>query len=614
MSLSFKAAYKEQQKNIQVDYTRDNLLTNFSKDVLKDRYLLPGELYQDLFLRVAKEFSDDVDHGQRIYNYMSKLWFLPATPILCNSGSDRGLPISCYLNQVQDSLVGINEVLNENFWLSASGGGIGTDWSNIRSVGEKVGENGKKSSGVLPFINASDGLSGAISQGCLRRGAAAVYMRVDHPEIEEFLDIRKPTGGDPNRKVRLLHHGIIIPDSFMDAVKDDTPWELRSPATNQVIRRLSARELWMKILTTRLETGEPYIIYIDNVNKMIPEHHKKSGLTVKMSNLCSEITLPTGTDYLGNDRTAVCCLSSVNVENFDEWKNDKYFVEDIMRFLDNILTYYINNAPSTMAKAKYSAMRERSVGLGVMGFHSFLQKKMVPFESVVAQSWNKKIFQHLRHYADLASKKLAEERGACPDAADYGVQERFSNKLAIAPTASISIIAGTSPSIEPGYNSYTHKTLSGSTPVKNKFLEKLLESKGYNLPEVWSSINMNQGSVQHLPFLSDYEKLTFKTPFEIDQKWVVLHAAERTQYICQSQSLNLFLPATVDKKDLLQIHYQAWKKGIKSMYYVRSLSIQRAEGTRVDLSHLHPATNPANNNIPAPVIASNNYEECVSCQ
>ncbi len=563
---------------LEVDYSRTQLLTDFGKKTLEDRYLLEGEDYQDLFARVALAYGDDRDHSQRLYDYMSKLWFMPATPILSNGGTKRGLPISCFLNECEDSLDGIVGLWHENVHLAARGGGIGSYWGNLRSIGEKISRNGQ-TSGVIPFMKVMDSMTLAISQGSLRRGSAAIYLPISHPEIEEFIEIRKPTGGDYNRKTLNLHHGITIPDAFMHAVEMDQEWALTSPKDGQVVKTVSARALWIKLLTTRIETGEPYLIFIDHVNKALPDHHQRSGLTVKMSNLCSEITLPTGKDRWGKERTAVCCLSSLNLETYDEWSRDDQFVEDVFRFLDNILTDFIQRAPDEMARARYSAMRERSVGLGVMGFHSFLQAKRIPFESVMAKVWNKKIFSYIRAQADRASQLLAQERGACPDAQVYGVQERFSHKLAIAPTATISIICGgSSPGIEPiATNAYMHKTLSGSTMVRNKHLEALLEEKGINNAETWASILFNGGSVQHLNALSDLEKDVFKTAFEINQLWVVEHAADRTSYVCQSQSVNLFLAADIHKRDLHQIHWQGWKKGMKSFYYVRSQSVQRAE-------------------------------------
>ncbi|ASG20043.1 ribonucleoside-diphosphate reductase subunit alpha [Nitrospirillum viridazoti] len=594
-----------------VDHSRDDLLTAFGKATLTDRYLLPGESFQDLFARVASYYADDAAHAQRLYDYISKLWFMPATPVLSNGGTSRGLPISCFLNECNDSLKGIVDLWNENVWLASRGGGIGSYWGNLRSIGEKVGGNGK-TSGVVPFIRVMDSLTLAISQGSLRRGSAATYLPVSHPEIEEFIEMRRPTGGDPNRKALNLHHGVVIPDAFMRAVETDGEWALTSPKDGSVIRRISARSLWIRILTARIETGEPYLLFIDHVNRAMPEHHKLAGLSVKMSNLCSEITLPTGLDQLGQQRTAVCCLSSLNLEYFLEWQDHPTFIEDTLRFLDNVMSDFIEKAPDDMERARYSAMRERSVGLGVMGYHSFLQSQGLPIEGVMAKVWNKRMFAHIKRQADEASLKLGRERGACPDAADYGYEERFSNKIAIAPTASISIICGgASPGIEPAAaNAFNHKTLSGSFSVRNKHLEQVLATYGRNDEDTWSSITLNGGSVQHLDFLSDLERDVFKTAFELDQRWLIEHAADRTPFICQSQSLNIFLPADVHKRDLHQIHFQAWKKGVKSLYYLRSMSIQRAEA---DIGAVVAKKTEAKASAPA-AVETNNYEECLACQ
>lgn len=617
----FDVAQMEQGNRVIIDKSRDAKLTKFGIATLADRYLLPDEDPQDLFARVAMYYGDDSAHAQRLYDYISNLWFMPSTPILSNGGTSRGLPISCFLNETNDSLEDIVALWNENVWLASLGGGIGSYWGNVRSIGEKVGRNGK-TSGIVPFIRVMDSLTLAISQGSLRRGSAAIYLPIDHPEIEDFIEIRRPTGGDPNRKALNLHHGVLIPDAFMHAVAEDGEWALRSPKDKAVISRVKARDLWIRLLTTRIETGEPYIVYIDHVNDRIPEHHKMAGLNVKMSNLCSEITLPTGRDHLGQDRTAVCCLSSVNLESFEEWKDHPTFIEDVMRFLDNTLTDFINKAPDSMKRAKYAAMRERSVGLGTMGFHSFLQSKMIPMEGVMAKIWNKRIFQHIKQQADAASIKLAHERGACPDAADYGVMERFSNKIAIAPNASTSIICGgTSPGIEPtAANAYTHKTLSGSFPVKNNYLAKILEERGHNDDDTWSSIFTNEGSVQHLDFLTQEEKDVFKTAFEIDQRWLIEHAGDRAPFICQAQSLNVFLPANVHKRDLHKIHWDAWAKGVKSLYYCRSKSIQRAESAASWVR-----SKQANDSEPRPLeqqlelgvdvgSGEQQYEECLACQ
>ena len=616
MNVMLDAAIQmDHRSQVFVNEARDANLTTFGKATLTDRYLMPGENFQDLFARVASYYADDQAHAARLYDYISNLWFMPATPVLSNGGTDRGLPISCFLNEANDSLNGIVDLWNENVWLAARGGGIGSYWGNLRSIGESVGVNGK-TSGVIPFIRVMDSLTLAISQGSLRRGSAAVYLPIDHPEIEEFIELRRPTGGDPNRKALNLHHGVLVADAFMRAVEADEDWKLVSPKDGTVMKVVSARDIWIKILSARIETGEPYVVYIDHVNRAIPEHQKLMGLTVKTSNLCSEITLPTGLDKDGHDRTAVCCLSSLNLETYPEWEDHPHFIEDVMRFLDNVLSDFIEKAPDSMAKARYAAMRERSVGLGVMGFHSFLQRQGLPFGSALAKVWNMRMFKQIRGQADAASRKLAEERGACPDAASFGIMERFSNKLAIAPTASISIICGgTSPGIEPiAANAFTHKTLSGSFAVRNKYLEALLAEKGHNDDATWSSITLNGGSVQHLDFLSDDEKEVFQTAFEIDQRWIVEHAADRAPHICQAQSINLFLPADIHKRDLHHLHLQAWKKGVKSLYYCRSMSIQRAESAasagiaqvplpgRVDIGD-QPAEG-----------ERVDYEECLACQ
>ncbi len=614
-----------------IDHTRDELLTEFGKETLSDRYLMPDERYQDLFARVAAHYADDSEHAQRLYDYISKLWFMPSTPVLSNGGTKRGLPISCFLNEATDSLDGILNLWNENVWLAAKGGGIGSYWGNLRSIGEKVGANGK-TSGIIPFIRVMDSLTLAISQGSLRRGSAAIYLPIDHPEIEEFIELRRPTGGDPNRKALNLHHGILLTDEFMRLVEEDGEMPLRSPKDRHVVRTVSARSLWIRLLTARVETGEPYFIYIDHVNKAIPEHHKLGNLEVKMSNLCSEITLPTGLDKDGKERTAVCCLCSLNLETWFDWNEEEQFILDVMRFLDNVLQDFIDNAPDEMERARYSAMRERSVGLGVMGMHSFFQSQNIPFESVMAKVWNKKMFKHIREQADVASVELAHERGACPDAADYGIMERFSSKMAIAPTASISIICGgSSPGIEPiAANSFTHKTLSGSFSVKNKYLKKVLAEKGKDTEEIWSSITTHEGSVQHLDFMTDDEKDVFKTAFELDQRWIIDLAGDRAEHICQSQSVNVFLPADVEKTVLHQIHWQAWKKGVKSLYYCRSKSIQRAESVsqkeevaQMAEDGLMPVPSPDAIEIPMVAGAApkeggsendNDYEECLACQ
>jgi ribonucleoside-diphosphate reductase alpha chain len=589
--------------DLTLDRARDALLTPFGKATLEDRYLLPGESFQDMFARVACAYADDVAHAQRLYDAMSRLWFMPATPILSNGGTTRGLPISCFLNAVPDSLEGIVATWNENVSLASNGGGIGTYWGQVRSIGEAVKGAGE-TSGIIPFIHVMDGLTLAISQGSLRRGSAAVYLDIHHPEIEEFLEIRKASG-DFNRKGLNLHHGINITDAFMDAVRDGTNFALLSPKTKEVLREVDARRLWQRILETRLQTGEPYLLFIDAVNRALPKHQRALGLKVSTSNLCSEITLPTGIDHRDEERTAVCCLSSLNIETWDQWCDAPGFVEDVLRMLDNVLTHFIEVAPDEMARARYSALRERSVGLGVMGFHSFLQARGIGFESVMAKSWNLKIFRKIRREADAASVALAEERGACPDAREGGMKARFSHKIAIAPTASISIICGgASACIEPiPANIYNHKTLSGSFVVRNQALSALLASKGADTQEVWQSILAHEGSVQHLEMLDENEKAVFRTAFEIDQRWIVELAADRAPFICQSQSLNLYLPADIDKWDLHMLHWTAWKRGIKSLYYCRSKSLSRADFA----GEMKRGTQAAET-------ASKDYEECLSCQ
>ena len=591
-----------------VDPSRDALLTNFGRATLVDRYLLPGETAQDLFARVARAYADDAAHAQRLYDYMSKLWFMPATPILSHGGTERGLPISCFLNAVEDNLDGIVGTWTENVWLASNGGGIGTYWGGVRSIGETVKGCGQ-TSGIIPFVRVMDSLTLAISQGSLRRGSAAVYLDVHHPEIEEFIEIRKPSG-DFNRKSLNLHHGICITDEFMHAVRDDLPFALRSPKDGTVLRSINARKLWQKILETRLQTGEPYLLFSDTANRQLAAHQRDAGLRVRQSNLCSEILLPTGLDQHGRARTAVCCLSSVNFETWEEWSREPRFIEDVLRMLDNVLQDFIEHAPASMEQARYSAMRERSVGLGAMGFHSWLQNQGIPFESALARAANLRMFRHLRREADAASQRLAEERGACPDAAERGVMERFSHKLAIAPTASISVICGgTSACIEPiPANIYTHKTLSGSFSVRNPALTKLLESKGADTEDTWQSILAHEGSVQHLECLSDDEKSVFRTAFEIDQRWVVELAADRAPLICQGQSVNLYLRSDIHKWDLLMLHWTAWERGVKSLYYCRSKSVQRAgfAGVEADNTRAWP-TKPLTTD-------ENKYDECLACQ
>ena len=600
--------------SVKLDFKQDDLLDEFAITTLKDRYMVPGEESpQEAFARAAMAFADDEAHAQRLYDYVSKLWFMFSTPVLSNGGTTRGLPISCFLNYVEDSREGITDHYVENAFLSSFGGGIGGHWSDVRAQGTKTSK-GSESTGVIPFVKVVDAEMLAFSQGVTRRGSYAAYLHMSHPEIEEFLDVRKPTGGDTNRKSINLHHGVVVPDSFMELIHSatkfdnfDDSWDLIDPHTRQVKRTVSARALWVKLLQNRMETGEPYIMFEDAVNNELPDFQKQKGLEVHHSNLCSEITLATN-----DERTAVCCLSSVNLEYYDEWSKHPAFIPDLIRMLDNVLTDFIKRAPQQLDRAKFSAMRERSLGLGAMGFHAYLQKNGIPFESLGAQSVNQTIFQKIREDADKTTRKLAQEKGACPD--DDTCTVRNAHLLAIAPNASSSIICGnTSPSIEPfRANAFTQKTKSGSNLHKNKYLTEVLNKYKMNTDEVWKGIVANRGSVQHLEFLTQDEKDTFKTAFEIDQRWVVELGADRTPHISQAQSINVFVPADIHKKELHDIHFQAWKKGVKSLYYCRSKSIQRAEnveaGSSTDVTkNVYSKSSESNNK-------DNNYEECLSCQ
>ena len=562
-----------------MDYSRDTNLTEAGLRILKDRYLTDKEQSpQEAFYRVAKVFSDDSEMAERIYNYVSKLWFMFSTPILTNGGTKKGMPISCFLNYVPDSREGLTNHYTENAFLASVGGGIGGYWGHIRSDGTGT-SGGSQSSGSIPFMHVVDSEMLAFSQGKTRRGSYATYQDISHPEIEEFLELRKPSGGDIHRKCLNLHHGVNISDKFMSIINQCTinpsandDWELIDPHTDKVIRTVSAKRLWQKILETRVATGEPYLSFIDTIQKHLPLSQKKLGLKVHHSNLCSEITLPTS-----EERTAVCCLSSLNLEKYDEWKDDPKFIPDVVRFLDNVLEYFINNSPDSLSRAKYSAMRERSIGLGAMGFHSYLQSKNIPFASAIAKGINRTIFSKIKEESLQTSKILAEERGEAPDMEGTGL--RFAHMLAVAPNASSSIICGgTSPSIEPlRANAYTQKTMSGTHFMRNKFLEKLLKEKEINTDETWKSIIANRGSVRHLEQLNDWEKDVFATAIEIDQRWIIDLAADRQKYICQSQSLNIFVPSDVNIKDLHLLHLTAWQKGIKTLYYCRSEAIKRAE-------------------------------------
>ena len=564
---------------MQINYNRDNYLSEFSIKTLEDRYLIGDEKSpQEAFARAARCFSDNEAHAQRLYDYASKLWFMFSTPVLSNGGSARGMPISCFLNYVDDSREGITDHYTENAFLSSVGGGVGGCWSGVRSVGSKT-SNGSESTGVIPFMKVVDAEMLAFSQGVTRRGSYAAYLDISHPEIEEFLDVRKPTGGDINRKSTNLHHGVVLSDRFMDIIERATripgfndSWDLVDPHSGNVIKTVSAKTLWVKLIQNRVETGEPYIMFGDTVDESVPEFQQKLGLKVHQSNLCSEITLATD-----KDRTAVCCLSSVNLEEYDEWKDNDQFIPDLVRMLDNVLQYFIDHAPDQLHRAKYSAMRERSIGLGAMGFHAYLQRHNTPFESPMAKSRNMQMFSRIKSEAERATRELAKERGECPDGQGYGV--RNAHLLAIAPNASSSIICGnTSPSIEPyRANAFTQKTKTGSSLLKNEYLEAVLQDLGHDTDDVWKSIVTSNGSVQHLDFLDDWTKDVFKTAVEIDQRWVIELAADRQEFICQSQSLNVFFPANVSKQELHAIHIMAWKRGVKTLYYLRSEAYKRAE-------------------------------------
>ena len=564
---------------IDIDYRKDKLLTEFSLKTLQDRYLVGNEQSpQEGFARAAMAFADDEAHAQRLYDYASNLWFMYATPVLSNGGTQRGLPISCFLNYVEDSREGITDHYTENAYLSSFGGGIGGSWSDIRASGTRTSK-GSESTGVIPFVKVVDAEMLAFSQGVTRRGSYAAYLHISHPEIQEFLDMRKPTGGDTNRKCLNLHHGVVIPDKFMEiihrATKEpgfDDSWELIDPHTGEVKSVVSARTLWVKLLQNRMESGEPYLMFEDAVQADLPDFQQRKGLQVNHSNLCSEITLATN-----EERTAVCCLSSVNLEYYDEWKKVPAFIPDLIRMLDNVLESFIQNAPAQLERAQFSAMRERSLGLGAMGFHAYLQKNGIPFESPIASAINYEVFESIKSQAQNTTEQLAVERGACPD--DDSCSVRNAHLLAIAPNASSSIICGnTSPSIEPyRANAYTQKTKSGSYLQKNKFLIEVLEKYNQNTENTWKSIVTNKGSVQHLSFLSEEEREVFKTAVEINQSWIIEHAAARQEFICQSQSVNLFFPPDVNKGELHNIHMLAWAKNMKTLYYLRSEAISRAD-------------------------------------
>lgn len=559
---------------IKIDLERDKLFDELGVKRLKESYMKDDEgSPQHRFAFVSKAFASNPEHAQRLYEYSSRHWLSYSTPILSFGRSKRGMPISCFLNYIEDTAEGLVDNLSETNWLSMLGGGVGIGFG-IRSADDK-------STGVMPHLKIYDASSLAYRQGRTRRGSYAAYLDVSHPDIISFLEMRKPTG-DPNVRCLNLHHGINITDDFMSIIENcmldsnaNDDWELKDPHTGEVREIVSAKHLWQMILELRMHTGEPYIHYIDTSNKHLPEFLKNKGLKVHQSNLCSEIILPTD-----EERTAVCCLSSLNLETYDEWKNEPTFLRDVAEMLDNVLQYFIDNAPDTISRAKYSASRERSIGVGALGFHAYLQRNNIAFEGVVAKVANNRIFKHIRQGLDNANLELGKERGEAPDA--MGTGRRFSHLMAIAPNASSSIIMGnTSPSIEPyRANAYRQDTLSGAYLNKNRWLDQLIKSKitdeqEYN--DVWSSIIANDGSVQHLDILDENEKAVFKTSMEIDQRWVIDLAADRQNYIDQAQSLNLFFRPDAHIKYIHAIHFMAWKKGLKTLYYCRSEKIGKAD-------------------------------------
>ena len=606
---------------IEINYEKEKKLDKFSLDTLKDRYFWEEETHaQEAFARAAVfaatyKGATDYEMAQRLYNYSSDCWFMFSTPILSNGGTTRGLPISCFLNYVPDSRDGLSSHYDENIWLASSGGGIGGYWGDIRSNGIST-SSGSRSTGSIPFIHVVDSQMLAFNQGVTRRGSYAAYMDISHPEIEEFINMRKESGGDINRKCLNLHNGINITNDFLKAVRDDADWRLIDPKTNEAVKTINARELWWQIIYARAETGEPYMINIDNCNDALPQGQKDLGLEIKQSNLCSEITLPTN-----EERTAVCCLSSVNLEHYDEWSKDDYFIKDLITMLDNVLQHFIENAIDTsqlgeynanykrfkgyvkdgkegFTKAAYSAYRERSLGLGAMGFHAYLQSNKIPFGGIQATGFNYQAFKHIKNKATKASQELADIRGEAPDVSGSGM--RNAHLLAVAPNASSSIIcSGTSPSVEPyRANVFTHKTLSGSYQVKNKYLEKVLRSKGLKgeeLDNIWKDIAANNGSVQHLSMLDDTEKELFKTANELNQIWIIEHAHKRQEFICQSQSINLFfvLPKATEEQNahdeymqyVNDVHWYGMHK-LKSLYYFRSDAARAAENVNIKVPRI----------------------------
>ncbi len=593
---------------IQIDLSRDALFDELGIRRLKDSYMMPDEISpQERFAYVSSKFATDPEHAQRLYEYSSKHWLSYSTPILSFGRNSKGLPISCFLNYLEDTAEGLVNNLSETAWLSMVGGGVGIHVA-IRSCDEK-------SVGVMPHLKVYDAASLAYKQGTTRRGSFAAYLPINHPDIIQFIEMRKPTG-DQNIRTLNLNHAVSISDEFMELIEKcmidpdaDDSWDLIQPNSGKVVETISARELWQRILEIRMQTGEPFLWFNDTANRALPEYQKAAGLKIHGSNLCSEISLATSAE-----RTAVCCLSSVNLEYWDDWKDDKQFLPDVLEMLDNVLTFFIDNAPDTIARARFSAMRERSVGVGALGFHALLQKKGIAFESALAKSLNIRIFSSIREQLDAANVALAKRRGPCPDAADYGVMKRFSHVMAIAPNASSSIIMGnTSPSIEPyAANAYRQDTSSGAYLTKNRFLDKIIRAEAEKHPEgwyddVWASIIANDGSVQHLDWLDDYNKAVFKTAFEIDQRWIIEHAADRQAYIDQAQSVNLFFLPDTNIKYLHAVHFMAWKRGLKSLYYCRSTKLRKADrvGQQIERKRIEEEID---------MTALTEGNECIACE
>lgn len=592
---------KKECCGITINIDRDKLLTEFSKNLLRDYYMDERESSpQESFARAAVAFSDDnKDLAQRIYDYASQGWFMFSSPILSNAPmpneTTRGLPISCFLTYVDDSLEGLISHSDELRWMSVKGGGVGGHWSDVRS-------NSAISPGPVPFLKTVDSDMTAYRQGKTRKGSYAAYMDVSHPDIVEFLNIRVPTGGDVNRKCFNLNNAVNITDEFMEAVVNGGKWDLKDPNENTVRDTIDARQLWQRIIQVRFRTGEPYVNFIDEANRHLPKFQKDLGLKIHGSNLCNEIHLATSPE-----RSAVCCLSSLNIEKYDEWK-DTTIVADLIEYLDNVITYFVDNAPPSLSRAIKSAHAERSLGLGAMGFHAYLQKKNIPFESGIAVAANKGIFMDIKEKAKQKTIELAKLKGECPDAEGHGV--RNAHLLAIAPNANSSIIAGTSPSIEPWKsNAYTHRTRVGSYLVKNPHLEEVLRSYWSEdngsidewMKQQWTSIILAEGSVQHLEYMTDWHKQVFKTAFELDQRWIVDHAGDRQEFICQGQSVNLFFPAGTDKAIVNAVHIRAWKKKLKGLYYLRTNAGASAEkvSQKVEQDKLQDFADP---------------DECLSCQ